>query len=475
MTNCQHNEVNSFHQRYLKETPPLGALDYDLINEIVDKLAVDLKPFFDGPITIGEFLRDKKGRLGKRYNDAYKDIFENCRSLRDISRMTAFIKLEKYNDETKSPRFIMGRDARFNLLYGLFTTAMEHAFTKLKQVAKGKNFLERGKQFADLIFGGWYLENDFSKFEGSQRLEVLVIEKMLFKKLLSATDYANYKALWQEKMFKRGYTKNGIKFQFQGCRGSGDMDTGLGNTLLNFVSLKYFMIKNGLDPERFIVDGDDSVAAIPKGREDFVNYFLDFGFDAKLLVKKTYHEVDFCSSKFIQVNPGTFYQVQNLDKLLTNIGTILDDRFVQSAAEYYASLGYMYQVVYKDIPIYYQLGCFLRNFIQGKHYAKPSMIESNYGIREAFKNSTTLTFEVDHKLAYLEVMLTSGKSAVELEYLCMQLSAKVVLPKNYTKEMSHRETKPTIPPQLVDPFKLVNIKERSRLKITQQQQWILDY
>jgi len=280
----------------LKETTEFqhSEIDEILLEKIITDLAEELRPHFKGPITISEFLSTKKGRLGARYNKAYNDLYNNRYDLRDISRMSAFIKTEKYNDDTKSPRFIMGRDPRFNILYALFTTPMEEAFTKLPQVAKGKNFLQRGEQFSKLV-GGWYLENDFSKFEGSQRIEVLAYELRLFAKLLPPNEFEKFRAVWLEKLLKRGYTKNGIKFDFLGCRGSGDMDTGLGNTLLNYITMKYFLVKNGVPPNRFIVDGDDGVAGVPSGKEEYINTFSFFGFDAKLILKRDYHDVDFCS------------------------------------------------------------------------------------------------------------------------------------------------------------------------------------
>lgn len=471
MTACQHNEINSFHQRYLKESPELGDLDYGLVNEIIKDMAEQLKPHFNGPITIQEFLKDKKGKLATRYRNAYNKLYNNNYDLKDISRMSAFIKSEKYNDESKSPRFIMGRDPMFNLLYGLYTTPMEHAFTKLPQVAKGKNFLERGRMFADMQ-GGWFLENDFSKFEGSQRLEVLVIEKMLFKELLTPDEYKEYQLCWREKMTKKGYTQKGIKFSFQGCRGSGDMDTGLGNTLLNYVAMKYFLIKNGVPSDKFIVDGDDSVASIPASYRQYVNYFLDFGFDAKLMIKRDYHDVEFCSSNFIQITPGKFYQVQNLSKLLSNIGTILNPEFVPAAGDYYASLGYMYQTCYKGIPIYEDLGRFLRGFAGDKHYCKTEYANGSYGISEAFKHSRNVTFDVDAHLAYVEIMMVCNISALEVEHLYKQLSAKVEIPVDYTRELKTKTTKPIDTSQMVNPFHLVG-KQTTRLWVTKENRWVM--
>jgi len=103
MTACQHNEINSFHQRYLRQTPELGKLDYNLINEIITQLAKELRPYFNGPITIQEFLKDKKGKLANRYRTSYNKLYNHKKDFKDISRMSTFIKNEKYNDESKSP------------------------------------------------------------------------------------------------------------------------------------------------------------------------------------------------------------------------------------------------------------------------------------------------------------------------------------------------------------------------------------
>jgi len=463
MTNCQHNEMNSFHQRYLKETPEMAKLDWSLIDRIINNLANELRPHFNGPIGIEEFLGDKKGRMGSRYTKAYNDVYNHRRTLKDISGMSAFIKLEKYNDPTKSPRFIMGRDPRFNLLYGLFTTPLEHAFTKLPQVAKGKNFKERGEAFQRLV-GEWYLENDFSKFEGSQRYPVLCMELLLMKKLLNKADFEVYSALWSEKLVKKGYTSNNIKFRFEQCRGSGDMDTGLGNTTLNYIAMKYFLIKNGIDENLFLVDGDDGVAKVPRLMREFKNTFLDFGFDAKLVIREDYHDVEFCSSKFIQIQPGVYYQVQNLMKLLSNIQYLLDPRFVPAAAEYFASLGFMYQVVYRGIPLFHQLGNFLRGAVPEKFYVKPDSVEHNYGIKEAFKHSKNLMFEVDHKLAYLEVMLAFGLSPVEMERIAHLLSAKLHVPPQHTKALPRLMTPRLRAEQLVSPITLVDFRECSQFR-----------
>jgi hypothetical protein len=335
---------------------------------------------------------------------------------------------------------------------------LEHALTEISQVAKGKNFLQRGEAFSN-ITGEWFLENDFSKFEASQRIRLLeLIELGVWKRLSTDSDYAKLKRLFYAKLEKNGHTLNGLKFKFRGCRGSGDMDTGLFNTIINIVAIEYFLEENNLEEniEKYMVDGDDSVTKIPRGTKlsDLKNTFNDFGFDTKLVVRKDYHDVEFCSSKFIQINPGTYYQVQNLEKLLSNVGYLINPNFTHCADDYYASLGYMYMVVYKDIPLYYDLGKYLRS-CRDKHYIKTELVNGSFGAFNAFEKTKELNIHVDPVLAYTEIMMSTGLSPPEISYLQQQFSKPLVIPSQYCGDYKQTSLRVELKYQVIDPYTLI--------------------
>lgn len=387
MRNCCHNDLVGLRNRYLKETEFTFSADRCLVSTILDELADKLRPYFTGPCTLREFMQDKKGALRKRYNDAATKVMKKGFDLNKHSKIGAFIKNEIYN-EVKPPRMIMGRDPRFNLIYGLFTTQLEHAMVNLPEISKGRNFHDRGKQFFQKIYGAWTMECDFSKYEATQRLELLEIVELGLWKRLATPFYPIIKNLFDCKMRKHGRTLNDITFEFFACRGSGDMDTGLFNTLLTWVACRYFEIKNNTGHCNFICDGDDNLVKVPVG-SDPKNTFSDFGFDAKLILRTDYHDVDYCSGKFIQYHPGRFTYVQNLNKLMANLPVFRKTKFKHCKGTYYYSLGFMYQKIYGNIPVFSAIAKFLMSFTQKhKHVSVEMLNEINPAHTESFKKTT---------------------------------------------------------------------------------------
>jgi len=353
MSNCAHNEFVGLRNRYLKQLPFNLSYDKVLLKQIVLDLALKIKPHFKGVQTITEFFEGRTGGMKKRYFDAVRKIADTGFRINKHNKCGAFIKNELY-DELKPPRMIINRDPRFNLAYSKFTLPLEHAIMNIPQFAKGKNYLQRGECFKDLIHGQWILEGDCSKFEASQRLELLVdIELQLWRYLLNDDEYRIVEKLFWAKMSKAGYTANGCRFSFYSMRGSGDMDTGLFNSILMFVACRYFEIENNTFNYNFIVDGDDNLLKLPTGMTTYVNSFSKFGFDAKLFVRKDHWTADFCSGRFLQINhAGDFMYFQDIRRIMNNMSVFRKTKFKHCKDTYYHSLGYMYKKIYGEIPMY---------------------------------------------------------------------------------------------------------------------------
>jgi len=440
-SNCSCNALSSFTHRYLKETPNPGSLNHDLLDRIIVGLASKIKEAMSkqGDFSPAEFIESKKGKLRSRYMNAHKKNVQRGVSLKDISDIGAFVKNERYFEE-KAPRMIMGRNPRFNLLYARFISPVEKAFFSLDQVANACDYSKCGKKFAELI-GQWFFENDMSKYESSQRWFTLKLEYLVYA-LLFPDDLIELDALFAAKCAKFGRTTTGVKFDFNWCRGSGDMDTGLGNGILNYISTMYFQAINfcplssncglekcsavGCVSGKFVIKGDDSYGSMPVNGV-FTNTYALFGFDAKLIVRQDPHDVEFCSGHFVRVKGGWYY-VQKLRKLLTSIETVINSDFIDRGwvAHYYRSLGMMYKVLYKGLPVYEHLADYLMTVVDyGLNF---NLVRDNsYGVSEAFEHFES-SAEADVN-TYHDISMVNDMSYAELDALIRTFKAqRLVLP-----------------------------------------------
>jgi hypothetical protein len=427
VSKCHHNEVVGLCNRYLRETKHDVTYDDAIVEKIIDDLCDKLRPHFDGPMRLEEFMNMKAGRLRARYDAAVAKVMLKGFDPRKHSRIAAFVKDEVYNDPTKDPRMIFGRDPRYNLIYGSYTTPLEKAMKMLPEISKGKNFIERGAQFAALM-GGWFVECDFSKYESTQQEKLLRdIELGIWHRLLSEEDYGIMEKLFDLKMIKHGHCTHGVEFELLFNRGSGDMDTGLFNTLINYVATKYFQLKNGFDAG-FMVDGDDNVLGLPFGKEQLIDTYAEFGLEAKLVIRKDYHDVEFCSSKFLMINrAGDMLQVQNLNKVLNNIGVMRNIEFRHCMGEYYYSLGYMYSKIYPNMPIISELSSYLMSFTKKRKVVKTDLLKKiNPVYLEIFANGCNDTLNIDKEFVLTEYMMSFGFTCVGMEAMLDYLNSTTV-------------------------------------------------
>lgn len=409
MRNCKHNEKVGLFNRYLKDTPNMSKIDWALVDIILDELYQKCMVNYVKS-TSTHFLTSKTGKLGCRYNKAAIEILEKGFDLSRDSQIKYFVKNEKYN-ELKAPRGIMGRDPKFNLVFSKYIEPIEKAFLKVQQVCSAKNYEEKAEMFSKFV--GWYGENDFSKFEGSQRSAVLRnIEYKFYRKFYPSDD--NFTKLFAATMLKRGQTINGIQFEFEWCRGSGDLTTTLGNGLLNYVSTKYFLLKNNCDTENFQIAGDDGLMQLPENRYEYVNTYEHFGFDAKFLVKEHYSEVEFCSGRYIKINETDFLFVQKLDKLLTNVAYCINKDFHYCLGDYLNSLGLLYSTIYKGVPIYEDLGnMLLRNGLKGRFLKEANSHFSFQDVQIDLKDR----YRIVPEIAFVDVMCVNGYNSGEMIFL----------------------------------------------------------
>lgn len=459
MENCRHNVIESLKSRYLKNTPEIGVLDMELVMLIIEHLADQMKQHYKPEYSFSKFVKQKAGVVRKRYLKAYKQLMKGTRNLKKISRIKAFVKEERYYEEGKAPRMIMGRDPRFNILYSRFTSRLEDSFFSLPQVANACDFRSCGEKFSKLL-GDWLFENDMSKYESSQREFHLYLEFLVYSLVVDKGEIGDLMVLFATKMKKIG-SACGVNFEFDFCRGSGDMDTSLGNGVLNFIATMYFMIVNNCKNYRsmgkclftkcncwydqFVLKGDDNYGKCVRGKSDLINTFKNFGFDAKLKINSDPKTTEFCSGNFVQLADGTYYYVQKLKKLVQSLETCINGDFIKNGwlSHYYKSLGLMYKHLYGDLPVYGDIADFL--LTSSSYGLNMSLVGESYGASEAFKNAkgNSVITRVDCFAGTLvDIALNNDMTFKELDELTKFFRTHVLdIPKEYSKRCNTRVRK----------------------------------
>jgi len=432
-----------------------------IVRNLSGRIAKNIEQF--DPVN---FLLNKKGRLRRRYLSAYKDLLRDGVDMNRISDISAFVKLERYFEEGKSPRMIMGRNPAFNILYAQVIEPIEKAFFKLEQVANACDYVECGRKFSKLV-GQWFMENDMTKFEGSQRLFVLYLEYMVYC-LIFPTKVNLITILFAYKIQKKGHTTTGVNFKFYECRGSGDMDTSLGNGILNYIATQYFLIhnycpfctfENCTKPQcktfSFVVKGDDSYASIPRTSK-YENTYAYFGFDAKINIRKHPEDVEFCSGHFLETRPGEYVYVQKLKKVIESLTTCLNQDAIRNGwvKHYYASIGKMYKVLYSGIPVYEDIADFLIK-IGGNLGLKIDLVQSYNLIQSFSAEHKPLGGPLDKSLTFVSMSMINGMSIPELETIKNWFRKSTIsFPDYYSKRCNIKERKDIDVP-VVD-FELLN-------------------
>jgi len=433
MRDCVHNEEIGLRNRYLRDIGQPESYDTALVDEILVELAGLIKQQNGGALleipTLHEFYESRTGHSKQRLGKALQTVADTGFDPLKCSKIKAFIKNEKYSldeltdpeSQIKDPRIIMGRDPRFGLIYGRFTTALEKIVKHVKGFDKGDTFFDMGKFIEEHPSEIWsYYYDDASKFESSQREKLLRhVECGLMKLILKPEDYQEFMRCFEVKMIKQGFTRHGLEFLFYALRCSGEFDTWLFNTILNWVAHRYFEKKNKSGNIDFITTGDDGVGAHLRNKKMTLNTFPEFGFDCTLEFVRSPTDLEFCSSKFVEYYPGKWMLCPNIPKLLRNIGFLINPDFNNCIGHYYYSLGYMYRIMFPGFPFFDQLSKFLMNitqnkrvrFVQVEHlkYLNPMYVE-------VFKNGKT-TVEFSEKLFKIGIQMAYSLLPSELDHV----------------------------------------------------------
>jgi hypothetical protein len=250
------------------------------------------------------------------------------------SRVSMFVKPDKLTDvgnEPKKPRAIQGRSPRFNVLYGKYIKPIEHFLSGWKGVrrgvprtrvfAKGLDWTQRAKLVRHKLKNFKYCYSlDASAFDASVRVWHLLGTHRVYKALVGCD--SEFLELLNETLVNTGLTKHGTRYTIVGNRMSGDMDTGIGNSLLAFLLIWTVMRRLGLRKWDLLCDGDDilvfSDVYIPEEAWGHLGAQLGFTWKMESIWQRgdPLENIEFCRHRLVCV-AGTWRFVRGARALAT--------------------------------------------------------------------------------------------------------------------------------------------------------------
>lgn len=314
-SSCPCNEIRALTERHLVQCWTPGQL--------VDQAKHFRSVAYDLPVPPGKHKMSKYGMAleydgakKRAYMRAYHNLKQGLK-LKSWTTVKMFVKPDKYPEGevySKAPRAIQYRSPEYNLLVGSFLRPYEKAIypfltsnVGMPAVAKGLNNMQRASNIVDaskLFSSPVYLMLDHSKFDSHVEDYHL---KWLHRQYVRATGSRWLRYLLSFTINNRCYSKGGMAYTVRGGRMSGDYDTALGNTLLNYRLMQTWL---GTVKSHVLLDGDDSVVIVEKRDYDTLlsnfRHFEDNGFHTKLETCHELWQVEFCRSKLIPTDPPVF-------------------------------------------------------------------------------------------------------------------------------------------------------------------------
>lgn len=286
--NCYENEITSIMTRSL---PP--------------KRDISIHPNIR---VAAEILAQKIGKVDRPMDfDTWVARFRPARQLQlraarlcPLQTTVEFFQKIEQLDEAKQPRAIQARVDAFKAHLGPWIAAFElQCRERLPIFIKGLDPQQKAAKIEELSqMSDLALEIDFSRFDRSLNAELLRnTEHVVYKHCLPPA-VARAMTLQLRNYVK---TRNNAAYLVDGTRMSGDVNTSIGNCVVNAILMRAL----GLSLGRLIAEGDDMLAAVtPKNIER-----LDMTLLTRAGLTPEYkiipmNEAEFCSRRLIRTSLG---------------------------------------------------------------------------------------------------------------------------------------------------------------------------
>lgn len=346
------------------------------------------------PSTAEEFVECYKGdRRWRVYENARLSLLQRPVDRRD-ARLKTFVKAEKIDFTSKkdpAPRVIQPRDPRYNLEVGRYLKRLEHQILDaIAAVNDGVPVVMKGHNAQAVA--GWMrvkwdmfskpvaIGLDASRFDQHVSIDALKWEHGVYLSCFRGQDRNELRKLlsWQLHNSGVGTASDGyIKYTVDGCRMSGDMNTGLGNCLLMCAMVWSYCHSKGVK-HQLANNGDDCVVIceqrdLVKFMDGLQQWFLDMGFTMKVEEPvSVFEKIEFCQTQPVWCGDA-WVMCRNPWKCIPkDLVTFLDVNRLDTASDWMATIGQCGLSLTGGVPVlqeFYQ--CLLRNSQGGRRKEHP--------------------------------------------------------------------------------------------------------
>jgi hypothetical protein len=301
--------VKNSSGEFVKPPRPIVDAFESRLSKVKQHFKITTKPV--APLTKEQFLGTYVGRKLAIYEGAFDSLSKKPFEKKD-SHVKWFMKAEKVLFSSKKepvPRGISPRSPRYNAHLGPFVKRIEKVVYKSiadlfggVTVFKGLNAFERGRhlrsmweEFDDPVAIGL----DASRFDQHVSVQALRWEHEIYKMYFPGNTHLKHLLNLQLRNRFTAYLPEGvIKFETDGIRCSGDMNTSLGNCLLMSAMVYSYTVER-VRKFRLANDGDDCVLVVERKEldklHDLESWFLDMGFSMKREPHvDVFEEIEFC-------------------------------------------------------------------------------------------------------------------------------------------------------------------------------------
>lgn len=306
---CARAEYEAFVDRHLVEglSPSQHFMDwafkYDFGWPVLEKMSHE------------ELIATRPQRMRKRYREG----LEHPLDLDKHSTCRMFVKSEQMdlNSKRKPPRAIQYRGSTYTANLATYCVPAEYwlSHNELEDnfgfpiLTKGRNALELG----DLIYKAYLTGRknivlaDHTAYDAHIALGHLALERKSMKDMFP-NDYEDLINLLKKQRYNRVYSAHGIKVKNVARRMSGDANTSLGGSIINYAMLRY------LYPDAIIfVNGDDSIIFT---NQDGPRYdFGSVGMKTTYTIVHSMEEIEYCQMRPVYGKHG-WAMVKNPERVL---------------------------------------------------------------------------------------------------------------------------------------------------------------